>query len=114
MNDIDHHDQIVRLEAQIDELVATIESWRKFILVGRIAVVGGGVVLITMFLSAIQFDPSVMVLAVAAVLGGIVAAGSNRRTAKDALHDLSAAETKRTALIEQIDFRLVPDRDGFQ
>jgi hypothetical protein len=114
MNDIDHHDQIVQLEAQIDELVARIESCRKFILVGWIAAVGGGAVLITMLLGAIQFDPSVMALAVAAVLGGIVAAGSNRSTAKETLHDLGAAETKRKALIEQIDFRLVSDRDAFQ
>jgi hypoxanthine-guanine phosphoribosyltransferase len=70
MNDSDHRDEIVRLEAQIDELAARIESCRKFILVGRIAVMGGGAVLITMLVSAIQFDPSVMALAVAAVLGG--------------------------------------------
>jgi hypoxanthine-guanine phosphoribosyltransferase len=76
MNDSDLRDEIVRLEAQIDELAARIESCRKFILVGRIAVMGGGAVLITMLVSAIQFDPSVMALAVAAVLGGIVAAGS--------------------------------------
>jgi hypoxanthine-guanine phosphoribosyltransferase len=76
MNDSDHRDEIVRLEAQIDELTAKIESCRKFILVGRIAVVGGGTVLTAMLVSAIQFDPSVMALAVTAVLGGIVAAGS--------------------------------------
>ena len=46
MNDGDHRDEIVRLEAQIDELAARIENCRKFILAGRIAVVGGGVVLI--------------------------------------------------------------------
>jgi hypothetical protein len=49
-----------------------------------------------------------------AVLGGIVAAGSNRSTAKEAMHELTAAETKRKALIEQIDLRLVPDREGLQ
>ena len=60
MNDGDHHDEIVRLEAQIDELVARIESCRKFILVGRIAVAGGGAVLIAMLVGAIQFDPAVI------------------------------------------------------
>jgi hypothetical protein len=34
-----------QLEAQIDELEATIESCRKIILAGRIAVASGGVVL---------------------------------------------------------------------
>jgi hypothetical protein len=114
MNDSDHRDEIVRLEAQIDELTAKIESCRKFILAGRIAVVGGGAVLIAMLVTAIQFDPSVMALAVAAVLGGIVAAGSNRSTAKEAVLELTTAEAKRNTLIEQIDLRLVPDREGLQ
>ena len=114
MNDSDHRDEIVRLGAQIDELTAKIESCRKFILVGRIAVVGGGAVLTAMLVSAIQFDPSVMALAVTAVLGGIVAAGSNRSTAKEAVLELTTAEAKRNALIEQIDLRLVPDREGLQ
>jgi hypothetical protein len=111
MNDSDHRDEIVRLEAQIDELAARIESCRKFILVGRIAVAGGCAVLIAMLIGAIQFDPAVIGVAVTAVLGGIVAAGSNRSTAKEAMHELTLAEAKRTALIGQIDLRLVPNRD---
>jgi hypothetical protein len=114
MNDGDHRDEIVRLEAQIDELAARIESCRKFILAGRVAVVGGGVVLIATVIGAIQFDPSIVAVAVAAVLAGIVAAGANRSTAIEATHELTAAEGKRTALIEQIDLRLVSNRDGLQ
>jgi hypothetical protein len=57
---------------------------------------------------ALQFDPSVMALAVAAALGGIVAVGSSRSTAKEARHELTAAEAKRTVLIGQIGLRLVP------
>jgi hypothetical protein len=102
----------VRLEEQIDEFAARIESCRKFILAGRIAVAGGGVVLVAMLIGAIQFDPSVMAVAVAAVLGGIVATGSNRSTAREATHELAAAEAKRAALIGQIDLRLVSDSDG--
>ena len=93
-------------------LAARIESCRKFILAGRIAVAGVGVVLIGGLVGAIQFDPSVIAVAVAAVLGGNVAAGSNRSTAIEAMHELTAAEAKRAALIGQIDLRLVPDRDG--
>jgi hypothetical protein len=112
MNDSDHRDEIVRLETQIDDLAATIESCRKFILAGRIAVIGGGVVLVAVSVGAIQFDLSVMAAAVAAVLGGIVAAGSNQSTAKEAARELTAAEVKRVALIEQIDLRLVPGSDN--
>src|SRR5271157_4834125 len=94
-NDSDHRVEIVQLEAQIAELAARIESCRKFILAGRIAVAGGAVVLIAGLLGAIQFDPSVIAVAIAAVLGGIVAAGSNRSTAIEAMHELTAAEAKR-------------------
>jgi len=111
MNDRDYRDEIVRLEEQIDELAARIENCRKFILAGRIVVVGGGAVLIAILIGALQFDPSVMAMAVAAVLGGIVAAGSSHSTAKEATHELSMAEAKRTALIGQIELRLVSDGD---
>jgi hypothetical protein len=112
MNGGDHHDEIERLEALIDELAARIESCRKFILAGRIAVVCGGVVLIAMLVSAIQFDPSVMTVAAGAVLGGIVTVGSNRSTAKEATNELNAAEAERAALIGQMDLRIVPEHDG--
>ena len=114
MNDGDHRDEIVRLEAQIDEPAVRIENCRKFILAGQIAVVGGGVVLFATVVGVIQFDPSIMAVAVAAVLAGIVAAGSNRSTAKEAMHELTLAEAKRTALIGQIDLRLVPNRGELQ
>jgi ABC-type enterobactin transport system permease subunit len=114
MNDSNHRDEIVRLEAQIDDLATRIESCRKFIPIGKIAVAGGGVVLIALLVGTMQFDLSVMAAAMAAVLGGIVAAGSNYSTAKEATCEMAAAEAQRTALIEQIDLRLVPDRDGRQ
>jgi hypothetical protein len=114
MNNPNHHDEIVRLEEQIDELAARIESCRKFILTGRILIIGGGAVLVAILIGALQFNPSVMAVAVAAVLGGIVAAGSNHSTAKEAMRELTAAEAKRTVLIGQIDLRLVSEHDGRQ
>jgi hypothetical protein len=107
MNDRNYRDEIVRLEEQIDDLAARIESCRKYILAGRIVV-------IAIVIGALQFNPSVVAGAVAAVLGGIVAAGSSHSTAKEATHELTAAEAKRTALIGHIDLRLVSDRDGPQ
>jgi hypothetical protein len=110
MSNNDPHDDIVRLEAKIEDLAATIESCRKFILAGRVAVAGGAVVLVAMLFSVIRFDPAVMAGAVAAMLGGIVAAGSNRSTAQEAAHEIAAAEAERASLIGQIDLRLVPGR----
>jgi len=109
-----YREEIVRLEAQIDELAARLESCRKFILAGRILMIGGGAVLIAMLVGALQFDPSIMAIAVTAVLGGIVAAGSSYSTAKEARHELTVADAKRTALIGEIDLRLVPGRDSLQ
>src|SRR3974377_2445215 len=70
MNEPNYRDEIVRLEEQIDELAARIESCRKFILAGRIAVIGGGAVLVAILIGALEFNPSVMAGGVAGGVGG--------------------------------------------
>jgi hypothetical protein len=112
MKDDDCREEIERLEAQVDNLAAKIESCRKFILAGQIAAAGGGVALIVMFAGVIGFNPAVMSAAVAALFGGIVAAGSSGSTAKEATCELAKAEAKRATLIEQLNLRLIPARDG--
>jgi hypothetical protein len=109
MEDDDPHDEIERLEAQIDELVAKLESCRKFILVSQIAIVGGAILLAALFLGIIRFDATEMIAAVAALLGGIVGWGSNRSTAQEAAAELAAAEAGRKTLIGSIDLRVVPE-----
>src|ERR1700675_3619431 len=99
MDDGDPRDEIVRLEGRIEELAATLESCRKFILAARVAVAGGGVVLAAMLFGVMRFDPAVLAAAVAALLGGIVVWGSNGSTAKEAANELAAAEADRAALI---------------
>jgi hypothetical protein len=110
MDDVDPHKEIVRLEAQIEVLAARIENCRKFILTGRIAVTIGGVLLAALLLGAVRFDLQLMMLAMAALLGGIVAWGSNGSTAKEAESELAAAEANRKALIGLIDLRVVAER----
>src|SRR5579864_5821076 len=110
MLDIDPREEIVRLEAQIEALAARIENCRKFILAGRIAVAGGGVLLVALLLDAIRFDLQLMMLAMAALLGGIVVWGSNSSTAQEAESELAAAEANRKALIGLIDLRVVAER----
>ena len=111
INDVDPHDEIARLEARIDELADKLESCRKFILAGRVAVVAGGVALIALLFGAIAFDPAVMACAVAALLGGIVVVGSNSSTAKETAREIAAAEANRAALIGQIQLRVVGGRE---
>jgi hypothetical protein len=110
MDDADPHDEIVRLEAQIDGFAAQIESCRKFIQAGRIGVAGGFIVLAAMLFGFIRFDPAMMAAAVAALLGGIVVYGSNASTEKEATSGLAKAESDRKALIGLIDLRVIADR----
>ena len=114
MNSNSYRDEIVRLEAQIEELAGRIENCRKFILAGQIAVMTGGAVLGAILLGILRSDPTIMGLAATAVLGGIVVAGSNRSTVKEASHDLTATEAKRTELIGQLELQTVSERDGLQ
>jgi len=109
-SDRDPHDEIERLEAQIEDLTARIESCRKFILAARIAVIGGAVVLAALLLGIIWFDLAEMALAMAALLGGIVVWGSNSSTAKEAAAERAAAEGSRKALIGVMELRVVPER----
>ena len=108
LRDGDPHDEIVRIEEQIEELAGKIESCRNFILASRIAMAGAGIVLSAMLLGVIRFDPGAMAAAMAALLGAIVVWGSNASTAKEAAKELAAAEADRAALIEMIDLRVIP------
>jgi len=103
----DPHEAIVRIEEQIEELAAKIESCRKFILASRIAVAGGGFVLAAMLVGVIRSDLGLMAAAVSLLLGGIVVWGSNSSTAKVTANEIAAAESKRAALIEHINPRVV-------
>src|ERR1700728_91345 len=106
----DPHDEIGRLEAQSETLSARIESCRKFILAARIAVAGGAILLAVLLLGLIRFDPTLMLAAFAALLGGIVVWGSNGSTAKEAAADLATAETNRRALIGLINLRVIAEQ----
>ncbi len=105
--DADPHDEIVRLEAQIDALDEKLESCRKFILAGRVAAAVGSVVLVALLFGAIAFDPAIMACAAVALLGGFVAWGSNRSTANETAAEIAAAEAERAALIGQIQLRAI-------
>ncbi|HTV35725.1 MAG TPA: hypothetical protein VMF12_04780 [Xanthobacteraceae bacterium] len=110
MSDTDAHDEIERLEAQIEELAAKSESCRKFILVGRVAILGGVILLAVIVLGVISFDPRLLLAAIAALLGGIVLWGSNDSTAKEAAAELAAAEAERGRLIGELSLQVVAER----
>ena len=110
VRDDDPHEEIERLEVQIDELSAKLESCRKFILVARIAVVAGAVLLAAVLIGILSFDPRLLLAALTALLGGIVLWGSNHSTADEAAQELAAAEAERASLIGSIALRVVTER----
>lgn len=103
----DPHDEIVRLEARIEDLSDRIANCRKFILAGRVAVAGGAIVLAALLFGTLRFDPAVMAIAVAALLGGFIAWGANRSTADEAADEIVVAQARRTALIGDIQLRVI-------
>jgi hypothetical protein len=109
-DDADPRDEIVRLETHIEKLADRLESCRKLILAGRVAVAAGGLVLVALLFGVIVFDPRVMMIGAAALLGGFVAWGSNSSTAMEAAEQMAAAESRRAALIGGLDLHVIAER----
>jgi len=61
-------------------------------------------------IGAVGFDPTILIGAIAAVIGGTVVFGSNTSTLKQTSADMKAAEAHRTELISRMDLRVVGDR----
>src|ERR1700730_10086205 len=108
--DDDLHEQVLQIEAHIEQLADVIERCRKTILISK-AVVGGTLILATI-IGAIGFDPTIMIGAIAAAIGGTVVFGSNMSTLKQTVTNMKAAEAHRTELIGRMDLRVVGDGAG--
>jgi hypothetical protein len=107
MDDDALREEIVELEARIEELAESIESCAKIIQISRFAIAVGAILLLATIFGAIRFDPMVMISGIAAVIGGIVFLGSNKSTSDAASAGLRAAEAQRAELIGAIDLRVV-------
>jgi hypothetical protein len=105
----DLHEQILHIEAHIEELTDIIERCRKIILISKVAIAAGGILILATIIGAVGFDPTVLIGAIAAVIGGTVVLGSNTSTLKQTMTDMKAAEAHRTELISRMDLRVVGD-----
>ncbi|MGA7583675.1 MAG: hypothetical protein WBW59_20675 [Pseudolabrys sp.] len=114
MVDGDLRDQIARLESDIEQLAEGLERCRKAMLLSKGAVTAGGICILAYFLGPIRFDPTILIGALAAIIGGVVVFGSNLATSKQTLAAMKDAEAKRTELIGMIDLRSVGSRNGRQ
>ena len=110
MDDGDLHEQILHIEAHIEELTDIIERCRKIILISKVAIAAGGILILAIVVGALGFDPTILIGAIAAVIGGTVVFGSNTSTLKQTSADMKAAEAHRTELISRMDLRVVGDR----
>ena len=107
----DPREEIARLEENIEQLEARLESCRKFAAASRFAMALGGVLLAGLVFGVIPFDPLTMTGAMAAGVGGVVTLGSNNATAKEAAGHLAEAEAERAELIGRIELRVVDNRN---
>jgi hypothetical protein len=112
MGDGDLRDQILRLEAHIEELTGVIERCRKITLVAKVAIAAGGIWLLASMLGAIRFDPVAMIGAIGVVIGGTVVFGSNTSTSQQTAVAIKAAEGLRAELIGKINLRVVGEAEG--
>jgi hypothetical protein len=110
MEDDDPTDEIARIEARLEELAEVAERCRKIILASKLAIAGGGALLLVMMLGLFGSSQVAAIGSIAMVLGGVVSFGSNVSTLRQTTAAMSAAEALRSDLISKLDLRVVGDR----
>jgi hypothetical protein len=105
----DPHDQISRLESEIERLSEAVERCRKIAIAARAAILAGGVLLAAILLGLIRADALLLMLVTILGIGGFVLYGSNDTTRKQLAARIEEAERLRAGLIGQIDLTLVPE-----
>ena len=111
-DDGDLHEGILHIEAHIEELADVIERCRKITVISKAAIAAGGTLILAITLGAVRLDPTAMIGALAAVIGGTVVFGSNMSTLKQTTTAMKAAEAHRAELISRMDLRVVGDGEA--
>ena len=108
MTDDNQSDEIARIEARLEELAGIAERCRKIVLVSKV-VIGLGAALALAMVLGLFGSGQALIGSIAAMLGGIVLLGSNVSTLRETTAAMAAAEARRSALIDAIDLRVVSD-----
>jgi hypothetical protein len=103
----DLHEQILHIEAHLEELTDTIEGCRRIVLISKAVIAAGVIGILAITAGAVQFDPTVLIGSIAAVVGGMVIVGSNMSTLKQSVTDIKAAEARRAELIGRMELKVV-------
>jgi len=107
--DDDPTDEISDIEARIEALAEEAERSRKFILASKAAIAGGVALMLIAMLGLFGTGVTSALASIALLLGGIVSLGSNVSTLRQTEAAISIAEARRSALIGEIDLRVVRD-----
>jgi len=103
------NDEILRIEAQLEELADLSERCRKTILVSKISIAAGVALLLVTTFGLFVSSQAAFIGSIAMVLGGIVLLGSNVSTLRQTMAAMHAAEALRSDLISRLDLRTVGD-----
>jgi hypothetical protein len=104
----DPHEQIARLEAEIEALGESAARCAKIALVARIAIGAGCALFAAILVGLLYPDGLRLLIATICTMGGIVLYGSNRTTANQIAARIADAERLRAQLIGGIELTLVP------
>ena len=105
----DLREQILQVEADLEELTDAVDRCRKIILISKAIIAAGATLILAIALGGVGFDPAVLIGSIAAVIGGTVVFGSNTSTLKRTAAVIKATEAHRAELISQIDLCVVGD-----
>jgi hypothetical protein len=93
---------IAESEAELERLAEAAEQARKLLTLGRIAAWAGGLALVPTLLGLLPLGAAAFMVEIAALLGGVVLAGVNRRSRDDLLAAIKAEEQRRAGLIDAL------------
>ena len=105
MDQTELRDEITRLEQRLEELASSVETSRKAILASKLALAGGGLLTLALVVGIISVQPLAIVVAIAAIFGGIVGFGANVSTARQDASAMQRAAAARAELIGKLELR---------